>query len=64
LLQIAHAVNQPVEKGKCVTGILKLRPKETLHNLLNKLKGYMIFSKPHTNKCFDEKEYVIPPTPT
>jgi hypothetical protein len=64
LLQIAHAINQLIEKGKCVTGILKLRPKETLHNLWSKLKGYMIFCKPHTGSCFDENEYVIPPTPT
>jgi hypothetical protein len=63
LLQIAHAINQLVEKGKCVTGILKLRPKETLHNLWNKLKGYMIFCKPPADNCFDEIEYVIPPTP-
>jgi hypothetical protein len=45
LLQIAHAIIQLIEKGKLVTSILKLRPKETLRNLWNKLKYYMIFCK-------------------
>ena len=48
LLQIAHAVNQLIEKGKLVTEILKLRPKETLRNLWYKLKHYLIFCKPST----------------
>jgi len=64
LLQIAHAINQLVEKGKCVAAILKLRPKETFHNLWNKLKGYMIFCKPDTDIYSDEKEYLIQPAPT
>ena len=64
LLQIAHAVNQLVEKGKTVTLILKLRPKESLRNLWNKLKGYMIFCKPDTDIYSDEKEYLIQPAPT
>jgi hypothetical protein len=63
LLQIAHAINQLVEKGKGVTVILKLRPKETLHNLWNKLKGYMIFCKPCTDNRCNENEYIIPPAP-
>ena len=46
LLQIAHAINQFIEKGKYVTEILKQRPKESLHNLWLNLKGYMIFVKP------------------
>jgi hypothetical protein len=45
LLQIANAINQLIEKGKCITSILKLRPKETLHSLWNKLKHYMIFCR-------------------
>jgi len=64
LLQIAHAINQLVEKGKCVAAIRKLRPKETFHNLWNKLKGYMIFCKPDTDIYTDEKEYLIQPAPT
>jgi len=64
LLQIAHAINQAVEKGTYVTALLKLRPKETLHNLWSKLKGYMIFCKPDANDCTAEIEYVIPPAPT
>jgi hypothetical protein len=63
LLQIAHVINQLVEKGKCVTAILKLRPKETLHNLWNKMKGYMIFCNPDTDNRLDKKEYLIPPAP-
>jgi hypothetical protein len=46
LLQIAHAINQLIEKEKCISEILKLRPKESLHNLWQKLRGYMIFIKP------------------
>ena len=46
LLQIAHAINQLIEKGKYITDILKLRPKETIRNLWNKLKHYMIFCSP------------------
>jgi hypothetical protein len=63
MLQIAHAINQVIEKGKWVTAILKRRPKETLHNLWNKLKGYMIFCKPPPDNRFDEIEYLIPPAP-
>ena len=43
ILQIAHAINQLIEKDKLVTAILKLRPKETLRNLWGKLKHYLIF---------------------
>jgi len=46
LLQIAHAINQLIEKLKCVSEILKLHPKESLHNLWGKIRGYMIFVKP------------------
>ena len=63
LLQIAHAINQLIEKGKCITDILKLRPKETIHNLWNKLRGYMIFCKPVTNNHVSEKDYIIAPAP-
>ena len=56
LLQIAHAINQLTEKGKCITAILKLRPKETLHNLWNKLKHFMIFCKPGIISPFIETE--------
>jgi hypothetical protein len=54
LLQIAHAINQLIEKEKCIKEILKLRPKESLHNLWQKLRGYMIFCTPETvyfNSC-------------
>ena len=46
LLLIAHAINQLLEKDKCVTDILKQRPKETLSNLWEKLKGFMLLIKP------------------
>jgi hypothetical protein len=61
LLQIAHAINQLIEKGKGITTILKLRPKETIHNLWNKLKHYMIFCKPVTVNSPTESE--IRPAP-
>jgi hypothetical protein len=54
LLQIAHAINQLIEKEKCITEIFKLHPKESLHNLWQKLRGYMIFIKPdieYFNSC-------------
>jgi len=46
LLQIAHAINQLIEKGKCVSEILKSRSKESLHNLWELIRGYMVFVKP------------------
>jgi len=46
ILQIAHAINQLIEKDKLVTAILKLHPKETLRNLWGKLKHYLIFCNP------------------
>jgi hypothetical protein len=61
LLQIAHAINQLIEKGKCVAEILKLRQKETVHNLWGKLKGYMIFTKPFIIRDSTEYEYEINP---
>jgi len=64
LLQIAHAINQLIEKGKCITEILKLRPKETLHNLWSNLKGYMIFCKPVLDYYCLENENIIRPAPT
>ena len=60
LLQIAHAINQLIEKGKCVSEILKSRPKETLHNLWNKLKHYMIFCLPDTNDLQKYENHIRP----
>jgi hypothetical protein len=51
LLQIAHTINQLIEKEKCITEILKLRPKESLHNLWQKIRGYMIFVKVDVYHC-------------
>jgi hypothetical protein len=64
LLQIAHAINQLIEKGKDITEILKLRPKETLHNIWSKLKNYMIFCKPVVINSPREHENRIRPAPT
>ena len=64
LLQIAHAINQLVEKGKNITEILKLRPKETIHNIWNKLKNYMIFCKPLAIIPSLDFENQIRPAPT
>jgi hypothetical protein len=63
LLQIAHVINQLMEKGKIVTAIMKLRPKETLHNLWQKLKHYMIFCKPFVIDSSSEKDSEIRPAP-
>jgi hypothetical protein len=64
LLQIAHAVNQLIEKGKEITEILKIRPKETIHNLWYKLIAYMIFCKPVVISSCLEDENSIRPAPT
>jgi hypothetical protein len=64
LLQIAHAINQLIEKGKCITEILKMRHKETLHNLWSKLKHYMIFCKPKISDDFSVNKNEIKPAPT
>jgi hypothetical protein len=63
LLQIAHAINQLTEKGKCITGILKIRLKETIHNLWNKLKHFMIFCKPGIINYSFDNDYKIMPAP-
>jgi hypothetical protein len=63
LLQIAHAINQFVEKGKYITAILKLRPKETLRNIWSKLKNYMIFCKPDIINFSFEGDNIIKPAP-
>jgi hypothetical protein len=64
LLQIAHTINQLVEKGKCVREIMTLRPKETLRNLWEKLRGYMTFCIPITSNIPDEQEYMLLPAPS
>jgi hypothetical protein len=64
LLQIAHAANQLAEKGKDITDILKLRPKETIRNLWNKWKHYMIFCQPVIIDDPPEDENAIRPAPT
>lgn len=56
LMQIAHAINQLIEKGKLISAILKLRPKETLMNLWRKLKAYLIFCKPFITNIYSENE--------
>ena len=63
LLQIAHAINQLIEKGKLITEILKRRPKETIHNLWLRLKSYMIFCLPQISIHSPEKEDRIKPAP-
>jgi len=64
LLQIAHAINQLVEKEKCVTEILKLRPKETVRNLWSKLKGLMIFCHPDTIWNYIKNHILLKPAPS
>jgi hypothetical protein len=69
LLQIAHAINQFIEKGKYVIKILKHKPKETITNLWQNLRGYLIHCKPVIIDLFseieigNEKELQLKPAP-
>ena len=64
LLQIAHAISQFIEKGALITGILKMRPKETITNLWKNLKGYMIFCIPVMAALCAEIENLLRPAPS
>jgi type II secretory ATPase GspE/PulE/Tfp pilus assembly ATPase PilB-like protein len=68
MLQIAHAINQFVEKGKIITEIRKQRPKETITNLWENLRGFFIHSIfTLINMCVElenELENEIEPTPS
>lgn len=44
ILQIAHLINQLVERAKQVVALLEEHSKETLVNLWKQLRGYLIFS--------------------
>lgn len=52
LLQIAHAINQFIEKGKLIKNILKARPKESLSNLWELMRSTLILIKLEI-RCFD-----------
>jgi hypothetical protein len=54
LLQIAHAINQFIEKGKHIGAILKRKPKETITNLWKNLRGYLIHCKPFIINLYSE----------
>jgi hypothetical protein len=54
LLQIAHAINQLTEKENCIAEILAIRPKETIRNLWENLRGYMTYTLPEC--CFANPE--------
>jgi ribosomal protein S17E len=45
LLQIAHAINQFVEKSKAVKELLKRHSKETLKNIWGNITAYMQFQE-------------------
>lgn len=64
LLQIAHAINQFVEKGKLITAILKERLKESIHNLWFKLKAFMVFISPCETGDAPRRNVTIMPAPT
>ena len=64
LLQIAHAINQLIEREKCITGILKARPKETITNLWKNLTGYLIFCLPVWLNFCTEIGYKLMPVPS
>jgi hypothetical protein len=63
LLQIAHAINQLTEKENCIAEILKLRPKETIRNLWDKLRGYLIFTQPEYDFPYFEYDRQCRPAP-
>jgi hypothetical protein len=65
LLQIAHAIIQLVEKGKCISEILKNRAKETLENLWENVRGFMIYCRSPGNDwgCI-ENTIPIKPAPS
>jgi len=63
LLQVSHIINQLVEKGKCVTEVLKLRPKETIRNLWRKLIACMIYCAPDSIHDSEDTGFLIPPAP-
>ncbi|MEG1544581.1 MAG: hypothetical protein RR382_08680 [Tannerellaceae bacterium] len=44
LLQMAHAINQFIEKSTLVVGFLKRHSKETLRNIWNNMVAYMVMS--------------------
>ncbi|MDR2620954.1 MAG: hypothetical protein LBC48_00030 [Dysgonamonadaceae bacterium] len=52
LIQIAHAINQLVERSKHICERLKQRPKETIRNLWSNLKAFMIFVSPITDAVY------------
>lgn len=68
MLQIAHAINQFVEKGKTVIEIRKQRPKETIFNLWNNLRGFLIHNLFEFNNSYieldDDIESEIVPAPS
>ena len=68
ILQIAHAINQLLEKGKTVTEIRKQRPKETITNLWDNLRGFLIYSVFELCNSYiefdDEIEHEIEPAPS
>jgi hypothetical protein len=56
VMQIAHAINQFMEKGTIVTEIRKDRPKETITNLWDNLRGFLIHSLFELNNIYVELE--------
>lgn len=56
LLQIAHAINQFIEKSALVVGFLKRHSKETLRNIWINLMAYMLLA--------DDYQKLISPNPT
>jgi hypothetical protein len=64
LLQLAHVINQLLEKGQHVRDILKQRPKETIKNLWDNLRGYMKFCKPISILDTHGINSLISPAPT
>jgi hypothetical protein len=65
LLQVACVLNQLVEKGKFVSLLLKQHSKETIRNLWNNLKAYMLcFKPPPGNGHGYARRYLTAPYPT
>ena len=51
LLQIAHFINQLVEKSTMVIAIMKIHSKETIKNIWNSMIAYMIMVMPYSPFC-------------
>jgi hypothetical protein len=64
LLQIAHAINQLVEKREPVKSLLEAHSKETIRNIWNNLIAYMLVADPPEKRLSAREKNHIPPHPS